>query len=312
MAGLDLKGRVALVTGAGAGLGRSYAVMLADMGASVLVNDPGQDKTTGAFLADQVVAEIQAKGGKAAPNKQPVSKDYEECQKIIQSAVETFGKIDIIINNAGILRDVSFPRQTSEQWSLIQEIHLYGQRHVCKAAWQHMRDQKFGRIVNISSINGLRGQRGQTNYSAAKAGVVGLSKALAKEGERDNIKVNVIVPAGGTAMTATILPKEVVDALKPEYAAPMVCFLCTDAPEVPTGRVFEAGGGYFAEHQWRRSEGMFFDLDKPATVKDIQQNWVKITDMSNCTDPIAEDDGALPKQLRQGFENAQKAKASKL
>eukprot|EP00746_Dinoflagellata_sp_MGD_P082713 gnl/MRDRNA2_/MRDRNA2_32855_c0_seq1.p1 gnl/MRDRNA2_/MRDRNA2_32855_c0~~gnl/MRDRNA2_/MRDRNA2_32855_c0_seq1.p1 ORF type:complete len:339 (-),score=85.62 gnl/MRDRNA2_/MRDRNA2_32855_c0_seq1:36-974(-) len=312
MAGLDLKGRVALVTGAGAGLGRSYAMMLADMGASVLINDPGQDKATGASLADQVVAEIEAKGGKAAANKDFVGKDYDATAKVVKAAVDAFGKIDIIINNAGVLRDVSFGRQSSEQWSLIQEIHLYGQRNVCKAAWEHMRSQKYGRIVNISSINGVRGQRGQTNYSAAKAGIIGFSKALAKEGERDNIKVNVIVPAGGTAMTATILPKEVVDAFKPEFAAPMVCFLCTEATEVPNGRIFEAGGGYFAEIQWRRSEGMFFDLANPASVQDIQKNWTKITDMTNCTDPVAEDDGGIPKQMRQVLASMDTGKSSKL
>merc|ERR1711988_1114702 len=182
---------------------------------------------------------IKAKGGKAAADKNFVTKDMADAEKIIKSAIDAFGKIDIIVNNAGILQDVGFRKQTEKQWSIIQEIHLYGQRNIIKAAWDRMYDQGFGRIVNITSINGIMGAHGQTNYSAAKSGVVGLSFALAKEGAKKNIKVNAVLPGAGTAMTATVMPKEVVDKAAPEFVAPLIGFLCSDAEEVPTGRIFE-------------------------------------------------------------------------
>lgn len=287
MAGLDLTGKVAIVTGAGAGLGRAYALQLASQGASVLVNDPGKDKATGAFLAESVAAEILAKGGKAAADKNFVTKNIEDAEKIVKSAVDAFGRLDIIVNNAGILRDVGFRKQTAEDWSIIQEIHLYGQRNMIKAAWDRFYDQGFGRIVNITSINGIMGAHGQSNYSAAKSGVVGLTFALAKEGAKKNIKVNVVLPGAGTAMTATVMPKDIVDASKPEFVAPLIGFLCSDAEEVPTGSVLEGGSGFFAELQWRRSEGVFLDINSGYGAEDIQKNWGKITDMSNASAPDA-------------------------
>jgi len=176
-------------------------------------------------------------------------------------------------------------KQTDEQWSIIQEIHLYGQRNMIKAAWETMQNQKYGRIVNITSINGLMGAHGQTNYSAAKSGVVGLSYALSLEGAKNNIKVNAVLPGAGTAMTATVMPKEIVDASKPEYVAPLIGFLCSDAPEVPTGGVFEAGSGFFAEWQWYRSKGVYLDLKSGYNASDIQKNWGKIADMSSAGPP---------------------------
>lgn len=277
MAGFSLAGKVAIVTGGGAGLGRAYALQLASQGASVLVNDPGRDKETGESLADRVVGEIKAKGGKAAANTNFVTKDEADAQKIVQSAIDAFGGLHIIVNNAGILKDVAFRKQTAEQWSIIQEIHLYGQRNMCKAAWDRFYDQGYGRIVNITSINGVLGAYGQTNYSAAKSGVVGLTFALAKEGQKNNILINAVLPGAGTAMTATVMPKELVECSKPEYVAPLIGFLCSEDPDVPTGRVFEGGSGFFAELQWRRSDGVFLDLDKGIRVADIKDNWGKIT-----------------------------------
>jgi len=285
MAGLSLAGKVAIVTGGGAGLGRAYSLQLASQGASVLVNDPGRDKETGESLADKVVGEIKAAGGKAAANMNFVTKDEADAQKIVQSAVDAFGGLHIIVNNAGILKDIAFRKQTQEQWSIIQEIHLYGQRNMIKAAWDRFYDQGYGRIVNITSINGIMGAFGQTNYSAAKSGVVGLTFALSKEGQKKNILVNALLPGAGTAMTATVMPKELIAASKPEYVAPIVGFLCSEDPDVPTGRVFESGSGYFAELQWRRTDGVFLDLDKGITVSDIKANWSKITDTTNMTEP---------------------------
>lgn len=284
---LDLSGKVAIVTGAGAGLGRAYALQLASQGAAVLCNDPGKNKETGAPLAESVVAEIRARGGKAAADINFVTRDLADAQKIVQSAVDAFGAVHIIVNNAGILQDVGFRKQTDQQWSIIQEIHLYGQRNMIKAAWDRFNDQKYGRVVNITSINGILGAHGQSNYSAAKSGVIGLTKALALEGKKNNIKLNAVLPGAGTAMTATVMPKEIVDASKPDYVAPLIGFLCSDAPEVPTGGVYEGGSGFFAELQWCRSDGVFLDIQNGYDASDIQKNWSKITDMSNAGPPDA-------------------------
>lgn len=200
---------------------------------------------------------------------------------------------------------MSFAKQTDQDWSIIQEIHLYGQRNMCKAAWDRLRDQSYGRIINVSSINGVFGAFGQTNYSAAKSGVIGLTKALALEGAKKNIKANVLVPGAGTAMTKTVMPEAIIKHAKPEDVAPMVGFLASDAPELPTGRVFEAGSGFFAELQWRRSEGVFLDISKPITAEDVQKSWGGISDMSACTDPV-EEDRAMPKQFKQAMEMASK------
>lgn len=286
MAGLDLTGKVAIVTGAGAGLGRAYALQLASQGAAVLCNDPGKSKE-GASLAEAVAAEIKAKGGKAAADTNFVTKDLSDSQKIVKSAMDKLGGVHIIVNNAGILRDVGFKKQTDEQWSIIQEIHLYGQRNMIKAAWDIFNEQKYGRVINITSINGILGAHGQSNYSAAKSGVIGLTKALAMEGAKNNIKLNAVLPGAGTAMTATVMPKEIVEASKPEFVAPLIGFLCSDSADLPTGRVFEAGSGFFAELQWTRSDGVFLDIQKGYGVSDIQKNWSKITDMSNPSPPDA-------------------------
>lgn len=299
MAGVSLKGKVAIVTGGGAGLGRAYSIQLASQGASVLVNDPGRDKETGQSLAERVVAEIKAKGGQAAAEMNFVTKELADSQKIVKAAVDAFGRLDIIVNNAGILRDVAFKKQTDEQWSIIQEIHLYGQRNMIKAAWDRFYDQGYGRIVNITSINGVLGAFGQTNYSAAKSGVVGLTFALAKEGAKKNIKVNCVLPGAGTAMTATVMPKELVEASKPEYVAPIIGFLCSDDADVPSGAVLEAGSGFFAELQWRRADGVFLDINKGITADDIKKNWSKITDMSNLNVPDPEN------QFKQAMEKLQ-------
>jgi len=203
-----------------------------------------------------------------------------------------------LVNNAGILRDVGFKKQTDEQWSIIQEIHLYGQRNMIKAVWEMFNEQKYGRVVNITSINGIMGAHGQSNYSAAKSGVVGLTFALALEGKKNNIKLNAVLPGAGTAMTATVMPKEIVEASKPEFVAPLIGFLCSDAPEVPSGKVLEAGSGFFAELQWRRSDGVFLDIKQGYDASDIQKNWSKITDMT---------DAQVPDQMKQ-FQQAANSK----
>lgn len=195
---LDFSGKVALVTGAGGGLGRAYAILLAKMGASVVVNDVGNP--------DKVVEEIKAAGGKAVGDRHSV----EDGEAVIKTCLDAFGGIHVIINNAGILRDKSFAAMTDQQWDDVQKVHVRGTYKICKAAWPHMYKQKYGRIVNTSSSSGIYGNFGQANYATAKLGIVGFTRALAREGQKNNILVNVIAPTAGTAMTRTIMPEEVV------------------------------------------------------------------------------------------------------
>jgi len=271
---MNYNDRVALVTGGGAGLGRLYALTLAARGAKVVVNDMNAE------AANKVVSEIKANGGEAAPSVASVL----DGGKVVQHCIEAYGAIHIIINNAGILRDVSFMKQSPEQWDLVVKVHLYGTYAICKAAWKYMIQQKYGRIVNITSVNGLYGQFGQSNYSAAKLGIVGFSKSLAIEGKKKNITVNVVAPGAGTAMTATVMPKQLVDAWKPDYVAPIVSYLCHEDCSV-SGSIFESGGGWVAAVQFKRTAGHYFDLDKPFGPEDIKANLDKILNWDGCDFP---------------------------
>lgn len=290
---LRFDGEVAIVTGAGAGLGRIYAHALAERGAQVVVNDIGA--VNGKKSADIVVEEIKAKGGKAVANYD----DVINGAKIVKAAVDAFQRVDIIVNNAGIIRDVGFQKMTDEQFDLVMKIHVWGPKNIIKAAWPLFVNQKHGRIINITSVNGLYGQRGQVNYSTAKSGVIGMSKALAKEGAKFNIKVNVVAPGAGSAMTATILPPNLVEAWKPDYVAPLVAFLAHKSVPV-SGRVFEAGGGWFAEVKFTRSAGAFFNIDKPFSLDDVSKRFAEITDLKNPVDPEEEYNSGQPSpQLKQ-------------
>ena len=207
----------------------------------------------------------------------------------------------IIVNNAGVLRDTSFSKQTPEQWDIVLKVHLYGTRNICKAAWPLMNKQKYGRIVNVTSVNGLYGQFGQSNYSSAKLGIVGFTKTLALEGAKKDIKVNVIAPGAGTAMTATVMPKNIVDAWKPELVCPIVAFLSHE--ECPcTGSIFESGGGWVAMVKLKRTQGHYFDVDATYGPEEIKANFSKITDWtgSDFPDDTAQDMNPMNnKQLKQ-------------
>ena len=205
-------GRVAIVTGAGAGLGKQYALFLAGRGARVLVNDVSVES------ASAVVAEIVSSGGEACAAVGSVS----EGEKIVQAAIDRWGRVDILINNAGILRDMAFHKMTAKAFDLVHEVHVRGTYATTRAAWPHMRAAGYGRIVMITSVNGLYGQFGQANYSSAKAAMVGLAKTLAAEGSGKGILVNALAPGGGTAMTASVMPAELVAKWKPECVAPCV------------------------------------------------------------------------------------------
>ena len=284
---LRFDGKVAIVTGAGAGLGKQYALLLASRGAKVVVNDLGgsfKGEGANAKAADVVVEEIRKAGGTAVANYDSV----EFGDKIVKTAVDNFGTVDIVINNAGILRDISFMKMTEQDWDLIMKVHLKGSYSVSKAAWNIMRDKNYGRIVNTSSSAGLFGSFGQVNYSTAKMGLHGFSQSLAKEGEKRNIKVNTIAPLAGTRMTETVMPKELVDALKPEFVAPLVAYLVHDSCQ-ENGSLFEVGAGYTAKLRWERTQGVLLPPDG-VTPEAIAQNINKIVDFTDATHPSTNQD----------------------
>jgi len=276
---LRFDGKVVVITGAGIGLGRAYALFFGKRGAKVVVNDLGTSHTgTGATsaAADSVVNEIKANGGTAVANYDSV----EFGEKIIKTAIDNFGRIDVLINNAGILRDRAFKKMTKEDWDLIIKVHLNGVFAATKAAFDYMVTQKFGRIINVSSPSGLYGAYGQVNYSMAKAGIIGFSRALSKEGQKYNVLCNVIAPIAATRMTETVLSKDILDILKPEYIVPLVAYLCHESNE-DTGSVFELGGKWISKLRWQRNEGVFFgDNFTPEDVKD------KLSSLSSFDGPV--------------------------
>jgi NAD(P)-dependent dehydrogenase (short-subunit alcohol dehydrogenase family) len=271
--------RVIVVTGAGGGLGREYALTLAREGASVVVNDLGGSRDgTGAghSMADQVVTEIKDAGGRAVANYDSVA-DADGAANIIKTAIDEFGKVDGVVSNAGILRDGTFHKMSFENWDAVLQVHLYGGYNVIRAAWPHFREQSFGRIVVATSTSGLFGNFGQANYSAAKLGLVGLINTLAQEGAKYNIKANAVAPIAATRMTEDILPPEVFKKLTPEYVAPVVSYLCTD--EVPdSASVFIVGGGKVQRAALFQNEGVTFE--NVPTVDDVAAQWSTIDDLS--------------------------------
>ena len=271
--------RVIVVTGAGGGLGREYALTLAREGASVVVNDLGgaRDGTgAGSAMADQVVAEITDAGGRAVANYDSVA-DEAGAESIVKTALDEFGAIHGVVSNAGILRDGTFHKMTQDSWDAVVKVHLYGGYHVIRAAWPHFREQSYGRIVVATSTSGLFGNFGQANYSAAKLGLVGLINTLAQEGAKYNIKANALAPIAATRMTEDILPPELFKKLTPEYVAPVVAYLCGE--EVPdTGSVFIVGGGKVQRAALFQNDGITFD--HVPTVEDIAANWSTIDDLS--------------------------------
>jgi 3-hydroxyacyl-CoA dehydrogenase/3a,7a,12a-trihydroxy-5b-cholest-24-enoyl-CoA hydratase len=277
---LSFADKVVLVTGAGGGLGRAHAMYFAARGASIVVNDLGGgtkgDVGGSSSAADKVVEEIKAMGSKAVANYDSVEKG----EAIVKTALDAFGRIDIVINNAGILRDVSFSKMTDRDWDLIFLVHVRGAYSVTKAAWDVMRKQNFGRIIMTTSAAGLYGNFGQANYSAAKLALVGLSSTLAKEGASKNVHCNCIAPIAGSRMTETVLPKELVDALKPEYVSPLVAWLCHDDCE-ENGSTFEVGAGWISKVQQQRSEGKSFSLAPAFTCEDVRDGWDAVCDFDN-------------------------------
>ena len=242
---LDFSGRVAIVTGAGGGLGRQHALALAARGAKVLVNDLGsaRDGTGGSVSAAQaVVDEIRAAGGEALANGASVT-DFEAVQAMARQAVDAWGRIDILVNNAGILRDKSFAKMDLADFRLVMDVHLMGAVHCCKAVWPIMNEQKYGRIVMTTSSSGLYGNFGQSNYGAAKMALVGLMQTLSIEGAKNDIRVNCLAPTAATRMTEGLMSEEVLNALQPEAVVPAMLVLA--AQDAPTRAILCAGAGAF-------------------------------------------------------------------
>lgn len=246
MGDIRFDGRVAVITGAGGGLGKTYALEFAKRGAKVVVNDLGgkADGTgKGSSMADQVVDEIKAAGGEAAANYDSVATP-EGGEAIIKTAVDSFGKVDIVVNNAGILRDRSFVKLTPDELGLVIDVHLKGAFFVSQPAFRLMKDQRYGRFVFTSSAAGLLGNFGQTNYGAAKMGLVGLMHVLAVEGAKYDIKSNAIAPTARTRMTEELLGP-LAEYLDPETVTPLVTYLCSEECEF-THEIYSVGGGRFA------------------------------------------------------------------
>ncbi len=239
-------GKVAIVTGAGAGLGRQHALGLAARGATVVVNDfggsvDGTGGSTAAALA--VVEEIRQAGGTAVANGANVANFAQVCA-MVEDTVAQFGRVDILVNNAGILRDKSFSKMEVADFTAVMDVHLMGAMHCTKAVWEIMRAQQYGRIVMTTSAAGLYGNFGQANYAAAKMALVGLMNALHQEGIKSNIRVNAIAPIAATRMTEELLPANMLAAIQPERVTPCVLFLCSE--NAPSRTILSAGGGAFA------------------------------------------------------------------
>ena len=270
--------QVAIVTGAGGGLGRCHALDLARRGAKVVVNDLGgaMDGSGGSSAAaEAVVAEIKAMGGEALANGGSVS-DRAGAQSMVDDAMNAWGRVDVLINNAGILRDKSFSKMTLDDFDMVVNVHLLGAAYCSHAVWPVMREQNYGRILMTTSPTGLYGNFGQTNYGAAKLGQVGLMNSLKIEGAKNNIHTNTIAPVAATRMTENLMPDEVLQKLGPELVTPAALFLVsTDAPN---GVILQAQGGTFSLAGIFENDGVNIGVD--ATVEDIAANYETIVDMS--------------------------------
>jgi NAD(P)-dependent dehydrogenase (short-subunit alcohol dehydrogenase family) len=270
-------GKVAIVTGAGGGLGRQHALELARRGAKVVVNDLGgaMDGSGGSSEAAQkVVAEIEAAGGKAIANGSSVTDDAGVA-RMVADAMERWGRIDILVANAGVLRDKSFSKMEMSDFEFVLNVHLMGTVKPTKAVWEIMKGQNYGRIVVTTSSSGLYGNFGQTNYGAAKLGIVGFMNTLKLEGQKNNIHVNAIAPVAGTRMTESLMPPEIVARLAPEAVTPGVVFLCSE--EAPTGAILTAGAGAFAMARVVETEGVFL-RGADLSVEGVRDHWAQIAD----------------------------------
>jgi len=286
---IRLDGRVAIVTGAGQGLGRTHALALAGYGARVVVNDLGGPDGVSAN-AEAVAAEIREAGGEAIANGANVA-DFDQVQAMVQQAMDKWSQVDILINNAGILRDKSFLKMSMEDFRLVIDVHLIGSANCTKAVWEIMRNQGYGRIVMTSSSTGLYGNFGQTNYGAAKMAMVGMMNTLHLEGAKYNIRVNCLAPTAGTAMTEGLIPDAAFKLLSPESVSPGIVFLASE--DAPSRKVLCAGGGSFAVYKGFETEGVNLAPDN-VTADGVAAAW----------EAINSEDGM--RELQGGFEQTGK------
>ncbi|MEK1941422.1 MAG: SDR family oxidoreductase [Pseudomonas sp.] len=275
--------KVVIVTGAGGGIGRAHALAFAKAGAKVVVNDLGgstHGEGANASAADRVVAEIREAGGTAVANHDSVT----DGDKIVQNALDAFGRIDVVVNNAGILRDKTFHKMEDADWDLVYQVHVAGAYKVTRAAWPHMREQNYGRVIFTSSTSGIYGNFGQSNYGMAKLGLYGLTRTLAIEGRKNNIFVNAIAPTGGTRMTEGLIPQQVFDQLKPELISPLVVYLGSENCQDTAG-LYEVGGGWIGKVRWERSNGAGFDPKAGFDADDVAAAWKQIGDFDGASHP---------------------------
>lgn len=283
-----VEGRVVAVTGAGNGLGREYALILATAGAKVVVNDLGGARDgsgSGSVAADAVVAEIREAGGEAVANYDSVTTE-DGGARIVRSALDAFGRIDGVVANAGILRDKAFHKMSEADWDAVVRVHLYGGFHVIHAAWPYLREQRHGRVVVATSTSGIYGNFGQANYGAAKGGLIGLINTLAIEGAKYNIRANAIAPMAATRMTEDIAPPEVLAKLAPAHVAPVLGYLLTDECE-ESGSVLVAGGGHVHRVRQFQTKGVTF-ADVPS-MEEVADRWGEIVDLTGAvpgTNPV--------------------------
>ena len=279
MSGINFENKTVVVTGAGNGLGKAYALEFANRGANVVVNDIGGSVTGDGSEntpADVVVEEINSSGGSAVANYDSVA-TKQGGESIIESALSNFGSVDAVVNNAGILRDKSFAKMEEDDLNAIIDVHLKGTFFVCQPAFIQMKEQGYGRFVNVSSPSGLFGNFGQLNYGAAKMGIVGLTNVLAIEGAKYNIKANVIAPNAATRMTETLFGEDMSKLLTVDNITPLVVYLASEQCEI-THEIFSAGGGRFARIGISTDVGYF---NATAKAEDIFANIDKIRDLSN-------------------------------
>ena len=277
---IDFKGRVAIVTGAGGGLGRQHALALAARGAKVVVNDLGgaRDGSGGSVSAAQaVVDEIKAAGGEAIANGASVT-DYAAVQAMAQQAMDAWDRIDIVVSNAGILRDKSFAKMEIEDFRLVMDVHLMGAVHLCKAVWPIMNAQKYGRIVLTTSSSGLYGNFGQSNYGAAKMALVGLMQTLSIEGGKNDIRVNCLAPTAATRMTEGLMSEAVLQALKPEAVVPAMLVMASEA--APSRAILCAGAGTFEAAHITLTQGVWLGVDAQ-TPEHLAERLAEVTDRAN-------------------------------
>ncbi len=274
---IDLSGRVAIVTGAGGGLGREHALLLAQRGARVVVNDLGgtvEGEGGSATAAEQVVAEIRQAGGIAVANAASVT-DGAAVEAMVSDTLSQWGQVDILVNNAGILRDKTFSKMSLEDFRLVVEVHLMGAVHCTKAVWDPMKSRGYGRIVMTTSSSGLYGNFGQANYGAAKMALVGLMQTLALEGAKYNVRVNCLAPTAATRMLEGLMPQALLEALRPASVSPGVLALVAD--DAPTRTILCAGAGSFEQANITLTRGAFLGTG-PAAGDELAKSWAKISD----------------------------------